>query len=64
MTEQAVTDRRIHRWYVRPVLFVDDVNRAIRFYVDMLGFEKRWHSGDGAGTGLSSRPRRVRDHPL
>lgn len=37
-------------WYTRPVLFVADVHRAIRFYVDMLGFEKRWHEGDGAGT--------------
>ena len=37
-------------WYTRPVLFVTDVNRAARFYVDMLGFEKRWHEGDGAGT--------------
>jgi catechol 2,3-dioxygenase-like lactoylglutathione lyase family enzyme len=43
MTEQ------IHRWYTRPVLFVADVNRAIRFYVDMLGFEKSWHERDGAG---------------
>ena len=39
-----------HRWYSRPVLFVAEVNRAIRFYVDMLGFEKAWHEGDGAGT--------------
>jgi len=39
----------MHRWYTRPVLFVADVNRAIRFYVDMLGFEKRWHEDDGAG---------------
>ena len=30
--------------------FVADVNRAARFYIDMLGFEKGWHSGDGAGT--------------
>lgn len=37
-------------WYTRPVLFVADVNRAIRFYVDMLGFWKKWHEGDGAGT--------------
>ena len=36
-------------WYTRPVLFVADVNRALRFYIDMLGFEKRWHEGDGAG---------------
>jgi len=39
-----------HRWYARPVLFVADVNRALGFYVDMLGFEKAWHSDHGAGT--------------
>lgn len=39
-----------HRWYARPVFFVGDVKRAIRFYVDMLGFEKVWHEADGAGT--------------
>ncbi len=50
MTEQAVRSQIVHRWYTRPVLFVADVNRAIRFYVDMLGFEKSWHSGDGTGT--------------
>jgi len=49
VTEQAVRSQVVHRWYARPVLFVSDVNRAIRFYVDMLGFEKSWHSGDGAG---------------
>ena len=38
-----------HRWYSRPVLFVSDVDRALRFYVDKLGFEKQWHEGDGAG---------------
>ena len=37
-------------WYTRPVLFVADVNRAIHFYVDMLGFWKKWHEGDGEGT--------------
>lgn len=37
-------------WYTRPVLFVADVNRAIRFYVDMLGFWKKWHESDGEGT--------------
>ena len=36
--------------YTRPVLFVADVNRAVRFYVDVLGFEKKWHEGDGKGT--------------
>jgi catechol 2,3-dioxygenase-like lactoylglutathione lyase family enzyme len=49
MTEQHVSNQIVHRWYTRPVLFVADVNRARRFYIDMLGFEKRWHEGDGAG---------------
>ena len=40
----------IHRWYARPVFFVADVNRAIRFYLDMLGFKKDWHEAEGAGT--------------
>ena len=47
---RLVNNQVDHRWYSRPVLFVADVNRALRFYVDMLGFEKRWHEGDGAGT--------------
>jgi catechol 2,3-dioxygenase-like lactoylglutathione lyase family enzyme len=49
MTAQAVRSQIVHRWYTRPVLFVADVNRALRFYVDMLGFEKSWHEGDGEG---------------
>ena len=49
MTEQPVRNQIVHRWYTRPVLFVADVNRALRFYVDMLGFKKSWHEGDGAG---------------
>jgi catechol 2,3-dioxygenase-like lactoylglutathione lyase family enzyme len=49
MTETAVQEQITHRWYTRPVLFVADVNRALRFYIDLLGFEKRWHEGDGAG---------------
>jgi catechol 2,3-dioxygenase-like lactoylglutathione lyase family enzyme len=49
MTEQTARSQVVHRWYTRPVLFVADVNRALRFYVDMLGFEKSWHEGDGAG---------------
>jgi len=48
MTEDAVKSQT--GWYARPVLFVADVNRALGFYVDRLGFEKRWHAGDGAGT--------------
>jgi catechol 2,3-dioxygenase-like lactoylglutathione lyase family enzyme len=49
MTNTAVEEQITQRWYTRPVLFVSDVNRALRFYVDMLGFEKSWHEGDGAG---------------
>jgi catechol 2,3-dioxygenase-like lactoylglutathione lyase family enzyme len=49
MTEQTTKGQPVHRWYTRPVFFVADVNRAVRFYVDVLGFEKAWHTGDGAG---------------
>ncbi len=40
----------VHRWYARPVLFVSDIGRSERFYVDQLGFNKAWHEGDGHGT--------------
>jgi catechol 2,3-dioxygenase-like lactoylglutathione lyase family enzyme len=50
MTEPRREAQTAHRWYARPVLFVGDINQAIRFYVDQLGFEKAWHSVDGAGT--------------
>ena len=50
MAEQNGRGKTAHRWYTRPVFFVTDVNRAARFYVDMLGFEKGWHEADGAGT--------------
>ncbi|HZF10691.1 MAG TPA: glyoxalase superfamily protein [Thermoanaerobaculia bacterium] len=49
MTEQAVKSQMVQRWYARPVFFVADVNRALHFYLDRLGFEKCWHEGDGAG---------------
>ena len=49
MTKTPVREQFPYRWYTRPVLFVADVNRALQFYIDMLGFEKRWHEGDGAG---------------
>jgi hypothetical protein len=45
MTEQTARSQIVHRWYTRPVLFVADVNPAVRFYVDMLGFEKAWNAG-------------------
>jgi catechol 2,3-dioxygenase-like lactoylglutathione lyase family enzyme len=50
MPDQAVPGHVVQRWYARPVLFVADLHRAIQFYVDRLGFQKRWHEGDGAGT--------------
>lgn len=31
------------------MFFVADVNRALHFYLDMLGFKKGWHEDDGAG---------------
>lgn len=39
----------MRRWYSRPVLFVADVQRALQFYVDSMGFSKTWHEDDGAG---------------
>ena len=50
MAEQSVNEQVLQRWYVRPVLFVGDLERALHFYVQQLGFEKRWHEGDGTGT--------------
>jgi catechol 2,3-dioxygenase-like lactoylglutathione lyase family enzyme len=50
MSEQAVKGHVVQKWYMRPVLFVADVNRSVNFYVDRLGFEKAWHSRDGVGT--------------
>lgn len=49
MTESPVGERIVHRWYARPVLFVSDVQRALRFYTDKLGFEKQWHEAGGKG---------------
>ena len=50
MTESALSERVGHHWYLRPVLFVSDLQAALLFYIDTLGFEKRWHSDDGKGT--------------
>ena len=50
MTDQTPQEPSVHRWYSRPVLFVADMGRALRFYMDVLGFEKAWHEGDGKGT--------------
>jgi catechol 2,3-dioxygenase-like lactoylglutathione lyase family enzyme len=29
-------------WFARPVLFVADINRAVDFYVNQLGFRQPW----------------------
>ena len=50
MMEPRANEAISHEWYVRPVLFVSDVQRALAFYVDKLGFEKKWHEADGQGT--------------
>ena len=49
MTEQDREEQITHKWYSRPVLFVADVKRALRFYATLLGFEKAWHEDDGNG---------------
>lgn len=38
------------KWYMRPVLFVSDLPRALAFYAGRLGFEKQWHEAEGTGT--------------
>ena len=50
MTQQISDTQTTQKWYPRPVFFVADISRAIRFYVELLGFVKAWHSADGAGT--------------
>ena len=50
MAEQESAEANVHRWYARPVFFVADIHRSARVYVDSLGFVKRWHEAEGAGT--------------
>src|SRR5262249_42292291 len=50
MEDRAAGDQAVHRWYTRPVLFVADIRRSIRFYTGDLGFRKVWHEADGKGT--------------
>ncbi|WP_369075095.1 glyoxalase superfamily protein [Algoriphagus aestuariicola] len=35
---------------MRPVFFVSSIQDSIGFYVDKLGFIKKWHEADGEGT--------------
>src|SRR5215475_4679533 len=50
MAESTESERISHQWYLRPVLFVSDLQAALGFYIDKLGFTKRWQSADGKGT--------------
>jgi catechol 2,3-dioxygenase-like lactoylglutathione lyase family enzyme len=50
MSQQAMAEATTHVWYARPVFFVTDIRRAIDFYVDKLGFVKKWHEAEGKGT--------------
>jgi hypothetical protein len=43
MTETTVTAQVVHKWYARPVFFVADVEGSLRFYMNKLGFTKKWH---------------------
>jgi catechol 2,3-dioxygenase-like lactoylglutathione lyase family enzyme len=48
--DRTAGEQGAHVWYTRPVLFVADIGRAIRFYTEELGFQKAWHEADGKGT--------------
>ena len=43
MSESPVSEQVSQHWYLRPVLFVSDVQGAIDFYIEKLGFKKKWH---------------------
>jgi len=50
MSNSTAPERVSQKWYARPVFFVSDLQVALRFYIDTLGFKKKWHEGDGQGT--------------
>jgi catechol 2,3-dioxygenase-like lactoylglutathione lyase family enzyme len=50
MSDSTPTEQVAQKWYARPVLFVSDLQLALRFYIDKLDFKKKWHAGDGTGT--------------
>ena len=43
MSESPGNEQTSHKWYARPVFFVSDVQRALSFYLEQLGFTKKWH---------------------
>jgi catechol 2,3-dioxygenase-like lactoylglutathione lyase family enzyme len=50
MVHATGAEKATQKWYARPVFFVSDIQATLRFYVDTLGFRKKWHSNDGSGT--------------
>jgi catechol 2,3-dioxygenase-like lactoylglutathione lyase family enzyme len=50
MSDSTATEHVAHKWYARPVFFVSDLQAALGFYIDKLGFKKKWHTDDGKGT--------------
>jgi len=50
MSDVTAGGHLAQKWYARPVFFVHDLQVALGFYVEKLGFAKTWHEGDGAGT--------------
>src|SRR5678816_4027958 len=50
MPDSTATEQVAQKWYARPVFFVADLQVAIGFYLDKLGFKKKWHTEDGKGT--------------
>lgn len=49
-TKESNKEAIEHVWYMRPVFFVSNIQDSIKFYVDKLGFVKKWHEADGKGT--------------
>jgi catechol 2,3-dioxygenase-like lactoylglutathione lyase family enzyme len=47
MSDSTVGEGTTQFWYARPVLFVSDIEGALRFYVDKLRFRKKWDAGEG-----------------
>jgi len=45
--EQPVKETIPHVWYMRPVFFVSDIQGALSFYTDKLGFVIKWKSPEG-----------------
>ena len=50
MHDSAASTQLAQKWYARPVFFVANLHVALDFYLDVLGFSKKWHARDGAGT--------------